>query len=148
MSYDIRLLARDDMDEAAIVHRTAFDERLPSLSGLHTPDQDRGYFRGQVFDTCEVWGAFAGGRLAGFIAFREDWIDHLYILPGDQGRGLGRALLAIPKSKYRTLNLWTFQRNAGARAFYEANGFSGVELTDGSRNDEREPDVRYFWQAG
>jgi putative acetyltransferase len=41
------------------------------------------------------------------------------------------------------LRLWTFQRNAGARRFYERNGFAAVELTDGLGNEEREPDVRY-----
>ena len=42
-----------------------------------------------------------------------------------------------------TVNLWTFQRNTGARRFYERNGFIAVELTDGASNEEREPDVRY-----
>ena len=41
------------------------------------------------------------------------------------------------------LRLWTFQRNAGARRFYERNGFVAVEFTDGNGNEQREPDVRY-----
>ena len=149
MDYDIRRLGLSDMDAVALVHRTAFDERLPQLAGLHTPDEDRAFFRGHVFETCQVWGAMDGGRLAGFIAFRDGWIDQLYVLPEHQGRGAGRALLAIAKAAQGgELNLWTFQRNAGARAFYEANGFAAVELTDGSRNEERDPDVRYVWRAG
>jgi len=147
MDYQLKRLALEDMDAVAVAHRTAFDERLPWLSGLHTPDEDRGYFRGPVFETCEVWGALDGGRLAGFIAFRDGWIDQLYILPGDQGRGIGRALLGIAKARLGELNLWAFQRNAGARAFYEANGFAAAEFTDGSRNEEREPDVRYVWRV-
>jgi hypothetical protein len=43
------------------------------------------------------------------------------------------------------LMLWTFQRNARARQFYEARGFVAAELTDGSRNEEREPDALYRW---
>lgn len=39
--------------------------------------------------------------------------------------------------------LWTFQANARARTSYERAGFSAVELTDGQRNEELEPDVRY-----
>ena len=42
-----------------------------------------------------------------------------------------------------TVDLWTFQRNAGARRFYERNGFVAMEFTDGASNEEREPDVRY-----
>jgi hypothetical protein len=45
------------------------------------------------------------------------------------------------------LTLWTFQRNTAARAFYERRGFTAVELTDGSSNEESEPDVRYVWTA-
>ena len=41
------------------------------------------------------------------------------------------------------LRLWTFQRNAGARRFYERNRFIAVEFGDGSGNEEGEPDVRY-----
>lgn len=41
--------------------------------------------------------------------------------------------------------LWTFQRKARARRFYKARGFVAVEQTDGSRNEEKEPDVRYLW---
>jgi hypothetical protein len=45
------------------------------------------------------------------------------------------------------LELWTFQANQGARRFYERHGFEAIELTDGSGNEERTPDVRYAWRA-
>jgi hypothetical protein len=34
-----------------------------------------------------------------------------------------------------------------AIAFYKNNGFSLVETTDGSDNEEGEPDARYSWNA-
>ncbi|MYU47846.1 GNAT family N-acetyltransferase, partial [Streptomyces sp. SID7803] len=43
------------------------------------------------------------------------------------------------------LALYAFQRNAAARAFYERHGFIAVAFDDGSRNEEKEPDVRYRW---
>jgi hypothetical protein len=43
------------------------------------------------------------------------------------------------------LQLWTFQINRRAQQFYERHGFAAVEWTDGSANEEREPDVRYMW---
>jgi ribosomal protein S18 acetylase RimI-like enzyme len=141
----VRRLARDDMDAAARVHRAAFDDRLPWLTGLHTPDDDRAYFRGHVFEACEAWGAFSGADLVGFIAFREGWIDQLYVLPGKQGSGIGSRLLQIVQTDFPTLSLWTFQQNAGARTFYQAHGFKAAQFTDGSGNEEREPDVRYDW---
>lgn len=143
----LRRLAFDDMDAAARVHRASFDESLPWLAGLHTPEEDRSFFRAVVFVSCEIWGAFQGATLSGFIAFRPGWVDQLYVLPAAQDCGAGSALLAIAQERHAELNLWTFQRNSAARRFYEKRGFVAVELTDGTRNEEREPDVRYLWRA-
>lgn len=134
------------MDTVAAVHRASFDERLPWLAGLHTPEEDRAYFRNVVFEECEVWGTLEGSMLTGFIAFRAGWIDQLYVLPAHQGRGLGRALLTVAQECFPELSLWTFQRNESARRFYERQGFVAAEWTDGARNEEREPDIRYIWR--
>ena len=140
-------LTRDHAEAAARVHRAAFDERLPWLSGLHTPDEDFAYWRDRMFAECQVWGAFEGDQLIGVIAFREAFVDQLYVLPGHQGRGAGGGLLDIARRGQSKVRLWTFQKNAGARRFYERKGFVAIELTDGSGNEEREPDVLYEWVA-
>jgi GNAT superfamily N-acetyltransferase len=76
-----------------------------------------------------------------------DSLRDLYVRPDWQGRGIGRALLDKAKAlNSRRLTLWTFERNANARAFYEAMGFCVIGRTDG-RNDENEPDVRYAWRG-
>jgi len=67
------------------------------------------------------------------------------VLPAAQGRGVGTELLDVAKRASDQLELWTFERNAPARRFYEARGFALVEQTDGARNEEREPDARYLW---
>ncbi|WP_244494953.1 GNAT family N-acetyltransferase [Bosea sp. Root483D1] len=136
------------MDAVAAVHRASFDDRLPWLAGLHTPEEDRAYFGSVVFDECELWGTFDGPALVGFIAFRDGWIDQLYVLPTYQGQGVGSALLDVAQMRCSEFNLWTFQRNAIARRFYERHDFVEAELTDGSRNEEREPDIRYVWRRG
>jgi GNAT superfamily N-acetyltransferase len=112
-----RRLQQSDMDEAARVHRAAFDNSLPRLAGLHTPDEDRWFYRERVFTGCQVHGAFEHGALAAIIAFRSDWIDQLYVLPEVQGRGVGSELLQVAKRAFDRLQLWTFQRNLRARRF-------------------------------
>ena len=141
----LRQLALTDMDAAAQVHRIAFDHAMPWLVGLHTPDEDRWFYRELVFPACRVWGRFDGGELCGIIAFRHGWIEQLYVRPAAHGRGIGTELLDVAKAANKRLELWTFQRNAPARRFYEARGFALVEETDGIRNEEKEPDVRYVW---
>ena len=142
----LRVLALGDMDAAAQVHRIAFDHAMPWLVGLHTPDEDRWFYRERVFAACRIWGRFDDDVLSGIIAFRDGWIEQLYVCPAAQGRGAGTELLDVAKGACDRLELWTFQRNARARRFYEARGFVLVEETDGARNEEREPDARYLWR--
>ena len=141
----IKRLGFAGMDHAAVVHRVTFDDRLPCLADLHTSEEDRSHFPEHVFQKCEVWAALDNTRLIGIIAFREGWIDHLYILPSAQGHGVGTALLDLAKSAFSPLHLWTFQRNTQARRFYETRGFVLIKETDGSRNEEKEADALYRW---
>jgi ribosomal protein S18 acetylase RimI-like enzyme len=115
---------------------------LPYLPDLHTPEEDLAFFRDRVFAECEVWIA---GAIDGFIAFRPGWVDHLYVRPKCQRRGIGKALLATAMKGNASLRLWVFQRNTAAIAFYHGCGFREIERTDGSRNEEREPDVLMEW---
>ncbi len=65
-----------------------------------------------MFTTCQLWGYFDDNELIGIIAFREGWIDQLYVLPSSQGQGVGTALLRVAQGLHDNLSLWTFQRNA------------------------------------
>ena len=117
---------------------------MPFLPVLHSHEEDRIFFRTRVFPTCEVWVADHDG-IAGFIAFRAGWVDHLYVLPTHLRRGYGRALLDKAKERNSKLQLWTFQKNVNAIGFYMANGFCLVRETDGAANEEREPDALFAW---
>lgn len=123
-------------------------DALPYLPALHTDDETRRWIAGVVFPAGGMWVAVADGRIVGFAALNaaRDHLDHLYVLPGWYGRGIGGGLLEKAKElSAGCLRLFTFQRNARARAFYEARGFAVVDLNDGSRNEEREPDMLYAW---
>jgi putative acetyltransferase len=67
------------------------------------------------------------------------------VLPSAQGHGIGTALLRIAQTAFPRLHAWTFQRNLAARSFYLARGFVPVRETDGSDNEESEPDVLCLW---
>ena len=97
----------------------------------------------------EVWVDERDGRIAGFSALEGDELDHLYVDPPLQGRGLGSGLLGHAKERRPGgFAFWVFQRNVDARRFYERHGCRLVELTDGAGNMEREPDARYEWRPG
>jgi GNAT superfamily N-acetyltransferase len=68
--------------------------------------------------------------VVGFKALEGDHVDHLYIAPLLQGRGIGDKLLAMAKElRPSGLTLWTFQRKARARRFYEAVSWLRSSLT-------------------
>lgn len=137
-------------DAAAIarLHRLTVRVSLDFLPELHTAEEDLTFFAERLLPTHETWVAEVEGQVAGYAAFDADWIAHLYIHPDHQGRGLGDALLRQALADGRPKQLWTFQQNARARAFYEARGFRVVRLTDGSDNEEKTPDALYAWGLG
>jgi putative acetyltransferase len=144
-SFVLRRAARTDMDAVARLHRHVRKTCLPYLPELHTPEQDLAFFGEHVFPASTIWLAEDEGRLIGFAVLKQDWLDHLYVDPAWHGRGIGLALLTAVREDAEELNLWTFQANGQARRFYERHGFRLVELTDGSGNEERTPDVHYRW---
>lgn len=143
----LRRAKLEDARAIAVLLRHTFRVSLPFLPELHTAEDDLWFVREQMLVKDEVWLAESDNLvLLGFVAFREGWIDHLYVHPEHQGQGIGPMLLAKPMRYRQARRLWAFQKNARARAFYEAHGFQPIEFTDGSANEEKEPGVLYEWR--
>ncbi len=86
-------------------------------------------------------------KLLGFLVDLEGWVAHLYLDPDVRRQGIGQMLLDDAKTRHDTLELWCFQQNWAARAFYEQNGFVAIKETEGD-NEEKLPDRLYRWQKG
>lgn len=121
MSFQLRRLSGDERAEVLALH---------PVPEPHAPD----------LAACEAWGAFQGGLMLGFVAFREGWIDRLYVRPERTRAGVGPALLTVAKESWPRLSVWTVQHRGVAR-FWEDRGFHAVEVAPG----EGEPLVRYRW---
>ncbi len=118
---------------------------------VHSDDDIRGWIASHVVPNLEVWVAEAAdaaqGKIIAMMALDGDMLEQLYVAPAWQRRGVGDGLLALAmRERPAILRLWTFQKNTPARRFYEARGFRAIEFTDGSRNEERTPDVLYEWK--
>ena len=136
-----------DAGEIADLYLASRAQALPYLRRVHSDDEVRGWIAHVRLATGETWVAREDGRILGFLSLDGEDLDQLYLLPGQFRRGIGSLLLAKAKElSPQRLHLFTFQRNAAARAFYERHGFRLIDLNDGERNEEGEPDVLYEWR--
>jgi ribosomal protein S18 acetylase RimI-like enzyme len=140
----LRAARPEDTPAVVAVFHAARADALPYLPILHTPEEDHAFF-GSLVDQGLVTVAEREGRVAGFLALHDDWVEHLYVAPAAQGHGLGSALLKAAQARSEQLQLWVFQRNTRAIGFYEHHGFAVAERTDGAGNEERTPDARMTW---
>ncbi|MCA8017629.1 GNAT family N-acetyltransferase [Burkholderia metallica] len=114
----------------------------------HTEPEVRDWVANILIPSGGVIVAVDNDRLVGMAAYsvtdRVTWLDQLYVCPESTRRGIGTWLLEAVKSQTDgTLQLYTFQMNRAAAAFYEKQGFIAVAYSDGTRNEERCPDVLY-----
>jgi GNAT superfamily N-acetyltransferase len=140
-----RGILRDEFLDGALDEnrRALWDARLSDNS------QDN-----QIILVDEEAGELRGFACA-FIDADPEWgtlLDNLHVVPELKGQGLGRRLISVIAAKVLQhasilmLHLWAYEKNLGARRFYERLG--GVATAceeepalDGTRVNV----VRYFW---
>ncbi|WP_328559867.1 GNAT family N-acetyltransferase [Streptomyces coelicoflavus] len=144
----LRRASAADARAAADVWLQSFAAALPSVVRPRSDAEVRDYFRHVVVERYETWVAEAAdGAVVGVMVLEGEELSQLYLAPERRGIGIGDRFVALAKQRRADgLSLWTFQVNAPAHRFYERHGFAAVEWTDGTRNEEREPDVRYVWR--
>lgn len=143
----IRRAEDSDARPAADVWLRSFAGALPTVRCAHDEAEVRDWFARVLVPRYETWVAVTVNSVVGLMVLNGQELKQLYLDPAWRGRGLGNRFMSLAKEQQpEGLTLWTFQVNTSAHRFYERHGFIAVERTDGARNDEREPDVRYLWQ--
>jgi putative acetyltransferase len=142
----IRRAGPDDVNEVAKLFRRSFGT-LDFLPVLHTPEEDRKHLAGVIRDQ-DVWVAEEDGKVAGFIALKDDLGTFFYVDPEFHDRGIGSALFdTVREARPGGFEFWVFQANERARHFYEKRGCVAVRFTEGEANEEKTPDVLYRWTS-
>ena len=144
----LRAAKPDDLDAIAAL----FSASLASMDfvpRLYTEPEEHQFIGNVVLPQCSVTVAVSRDAVVSFVARDDAEIRLLHTRPDHVGRGAGSMLLRreqeIAQSEDRGLFLWCFQDNRRARAFYERHGFHADAFSDGSRNEEKLPDMRYVW---
>jgi GNAT superfamily N-acetyltransferase len=144
---------RADSDDVQAVADLLIRSRRAAVGAIpapvHSDAEAREWISTVVIPEREVWlMEDADSRPLAVLILDGGWVDQLYVEPTCTGMGLGSRLIELAKSRRPTgLQLWTFVTNTGAQRFYRHHGFVMAETTDGSRNEEQAPAIRFVWNA-
>lgn len=133
-------------DELVRMWRESFELGV-GIADPHPLEDQRRYLMDVVVPNNTIRVALLEGIIVGFVAASTSSLSQLYVRNGFHRRGIGSRLLEwAKKQSCGTLWLYTFERNAGARAFYERSGFSIVSR--GFEPNWQLKDLKYEWSAG
>ena len=143
----LRRATVDDADEVAALYVRARRAAVPAIPPpVHSDESIARFVRTKLIPERETWVATDGAAIIGLLTLDGDDIDQLYLAPERTGQGIGSELVTLAKRERPAgLELWAFQSNDRAIAFYERHGFVAEAWTDGD-NEEGEPDVRMRWR--
>jgi GNAT superfamily N-acetyltransferase len=142
----IRRCRDDDRDAIfAIVNAAAEAYRgvIPA-DRWHEPYMPMAELEGEIAAGVAFWGYEDGGALLGIMGIQPvrdvDLIRHAYVIPGNQGRGIGGALLEhIMRLATRRVLVGTWAAAEWAIRFYRRHGFQPVTP------EQKDELLRAYW---
>ncbi|QWZ10323.1 GNAT family N-acetyltransferase [Nocardioides panacis] len=144
----VRPATPEDADALATLYLSARAAAFPAVPPTVHPEPAVRRWMRSLFDVdgVEVWLAERGDVPVGLLVLEDDWLHSLYVDPRLTGQGIGSTLLELAKGlRPGGFGLWVFEANAGAQRFYARHGLGVVRRTDGSDNEEGEPDLEMAW---
>ena len=136
-----------DFDAVTKLWRRAREIAFPDFQRRkgHSFEEDCAYFQNVILKENAVYVADTNSVVVGFLAIKDDFIDHLFISPDHQRQSIGTSLIEFARRlSPEKLWLYTFQSNVNGRAFYEKNGFVAIKFGV-SPAPQSEPDVLFEW---
>jgi ribosomal protein S18 acetylase RimI-like enzyme len=145
---NIKIVTAKTSDTPSIIDIfTKVRSQMKYLPIIHTLDETEKYLVSLVSDG-NVLVAKRGNSILGFSQLKDGFVNHLYIDPHFQNKGVGKLLLDEMKQlSSDNLKLWVFEENKNAIRFYEREGFKLEEKRDKehTENEENLPDRLYSW---
>ena len=128
---DIRPYVPEDAPRLLAIWRAASEMAHPFFTAGQLDAQER-LVADVYLSKAEIWVATRDGALIGFIGLLDSFIGGLFVAPGAQGSGVGRALVDHALKLKGALELEVYARNLQAQAFYRRLGFveCGRRATD------------------
>ena len=126
---EIIVLSGDNLPAAAEVHAKSWREShrnicSPDFVEAHTAARQLAYLRAKQAEGSMIYLLVEDGKALGLVSRSGSLIADCYVLPDQQRKGYGSALLrqAIADCP-ETPRLWILETNTGAERLYERFGF-------------------------
>lgn len=146
----------------AITMRNARSQDMPVCAGIlndwidttswmprvHSHDDVVKFYQTEVATRRRTLVAVDGSQVRGFVTMADDdFVTALYVAQASRNLGIGGLLLERAKRELPNgINLYCFEANVRAQAFYVRHGFVEVNRTSGD-NEENLPDILLEWRA-
>lgn len=143
---DDGLVRQADPNDAAACAGILNDwiDTTPWMPRVHTRQGVTDFYTNIALRQFAAW--VVGDPVLGFATLDRDSNTVMALYVSTPGKGHGKLLLDRTKQDRADLQLWTFEANTGAQAFYKREGFAEVRRTDGD-NEEGLPDLLMRWEA-
>lgn len=134
----VRRAEADDLLDCAAIINDYIDETA-WLPRMHDRAAMEAMFSPELLDKRTVLVAECEGKIVGYLSLNQEaaFVHAVYLRPGAQGHGTGKAMLdAAKKISPQGLDLTIFEPNRRAYQFYLREGF--VEVPEGRKEDTEE----------
>jgi ribosomal protein S18 acetylase RimI-like enzyme len=114
---------------------------------VHSHEAVVGHYQNEVMAKRQTIVAVDATRVCGFVTMTKDgFVTALYVEEASRNQGIGGLLLQRVKRELSPhVNLYTFEANTAAQAFYARHGFVEINRTTGD-NEENLPDILLEWR--
>lgn len=118
----------ENLSIAAEIHALSWKESHKSFCSaefvaLHTVERQANYLRSELASGKQLF-LLSDGKPVGLVSVKDDLIENLYVLPGEQGKGYGTELLHFAiRQCAGNPTLWILNNNQRAYMLYTKHGF-------------------------
>ncbi len=121
------LVTSENISDAAYIHSEAWKDSHKGFCSAefveaHTPGRQRLYLEKERETGKDIF-MLIGEKPFGIVSVHEGLIENLYVLPAEQNKGYGSALLDYAVNSCGGRHLWVLNINTAARRLYERRGF-------------------------
>ncbi len=113
------------------VEPTFWQSQVENIRAIHLPASET-----YVFEK--------GSEVVGFYALHENNLAALFVKPEQQGKGIGKQLMAHVKKRAMPLTLSVYKENEASYRFYLAQGFRVIS----EQKDELTGHLEYTMRSG